>query len=414
MIKFYDTNALLYAYNTKINENFIISNLTLKELQNIKENPKKDLEIKYKARHLINWLMQNRSLYIVKKYNSTWDQELKQYPVLSDNNDSRIILTALKTQKDIPDLIFTTYDSNCLYIAQDVGLKVQYTLLQNQDDYTGFKEIICNSDEELINFYSSFNHPEKNIYNLFPNEYIIIKDKQNNLIDVEKYLGNGQFTTIIQTPFNSKMFGKTKAKDVYQKIAMDSMIHNPITVVRGPAGSGKSLLSLAFLFDRLEKGKIDKIIIFCNTVATQGSAKLGYYPGSKDQKLLDSQIGNFLTSKIGDNIAIEMLMNKNQLILLPMSDIRGFDTSGMKAGIYITEAQNMSVNLMKLALQRIGNDSIVILDGDSNTQVDLGMYAGNNNGLKRVSRVFRGNKIYGQTTLQHIYRSQIAKIAENM
>ena len=88
-------------------------------------------------------------------------------------------------------------------------------------------------------------------------------------------------------------------------------------------------------------------------------------------------------------------MNKNQLILLPMADIRGFDTSGMKAGIYITEAQNMSVNLMKLALQRVGNDSIVILDGDSNTQVDLGMYAGNNNGLKCVSRVFRGHKIYG-------------------
>ena len=414
MIKFYDTNALLYTYNTKLNENFIISNLTLKELQNIKENPKKDLEIKYKARHLINWLMQNRSLYQVEKYQSTWDQELKQYPVLSDNTDSRIILTALKIKKDIPDLTFVTYDSNCLYIAQDVGLKVQYTLLQNEDEYTGFKEIICSSDEELVNFYSSFNQPEKNIYNLFPNEYIIIKDKNNNLIDVQCYLGNGQFTPISQAPFNSKMFGKTKAKDVYQKIAMDSMTRNPITVVRGPAGSGKSLLSLAFLFDKLEKGKIDKIIIFCNTVATQGSAKLGYYPGSKDQKLLDSQIGNFLVSKIGDNIAIQMVMNKNQLILLPMADIRGFDTSGMKAGIYITEAQNMSVNLMKLALQRVGNDSIVILDGDSNTQVDLGMYAGNNNGLKCVSRVFRGHKIYGQTTLQHIYRSQIARIAENM
>jgi phosphate starvation-inducible protein PhoH len=64
------------------------------------------------------------------------------------------------------------------------------------------------------------------------------------------------------------MFGKIKAKDVYQKIAMDSMLHNTLTVVRGPAGTGKSLLSLGYLFDRLEKGKIDRIIIFCNTVAT--------------------------------------------------------------------------------------------------------------------------------------------------
>jgi len=33
-----------------------------------------------------------------------------------------------------------------------------------------------------------------------------------------------------------------------------------------------------------------------------------------------------------------------------MSDIRGFDTSGMKAGVYITEAQNLDINLIKLAL----------------------------------------------------------------
>ena len=44
----------------------------------------------------------------------------------------------------------------------------------------------------------------------------------------------------------------------------------------------------------------------------------------------------------------------SQLLLLPMSDIRGFDTSGMRAGVYITEAQNLSIDLMKLDLQRIG------------------------------------------------------------
>ena len=95
-----------------------------------------------------------------------------------------------------------------------------------------------------------------------------------------------------------------------------------------------------------------------------------------------------------------------------MSDLRGFDTSGMKAGVYITEAQNMNVDLIKLALQRIGEDSFIILDGDSNTQVDLGIYAGINNGLRRVSKVFRGKDIYGEITLKNIYRSKIANIAQ--
>jgi predicted ribonuclease YlaK len=69
---------------------------------------------------------------------------------------------------------------------------------------------------------------------------------------------------------------------------------------------------------------------------------------------------------------------------------------------------------MKLALQRIGEDSICILDGDNDTQVDLGIYAGENNGLKRVSEVFRGQPFYGEITLKTIHRSKIAEIASRM
>ena len=113
-------------------------------------------------------------------------------------------------------------------------------------------------------------------------------------------------------------------------------------------------------------------------------------------------------------MAVQMLIDNGELVLLPMSDIRGFDTTGLRSGVYITEAQNMSIDLMKLALQRIGQDSIVILDGDDKTQVDLGIYGGNNNGLRRTSKVFRGKDIYGEVTLKEIYRSKIAQIAEKM
>ena len=97
-----------------------------------------------------------------------------------------------------------------------------------------------------------------------------------------------------------------------------------------------------------------------------------------------------------------------------MSDIRGFDTSGMRAAIYITEAQNLDIELMKLALQRIGDDSICILDGDNQAQVDLSLYAGVNNGMRRVSQVFKGHSFYGEVELKNIHRSKIAKVAENL
>ena len=43
-------------------------------------------------------------------------------------------------------------------------------------------------------------------------------------------------------------------------------------------------------------------------------------------------------SKIGSRIEVERLIEDETLILLPLSDIRGYDTSGMKAGVYISEA----------------------------------------------------------------------------
>ena len=144
------------------------------------------------------------------------------------------------------------------------------------------------------------------------------------------------------------------------------------------------------------------------------AARVIVYPGTRDEKLLDSQIGNLLSSKLGGRIAVERMIEEEKLLLLPMSDIRGYDTTGMRAGIYISEAQNLDIELMKLALQRIGNDGICIIDGDEKTQVDDIHFAGSNNGMKRVSKVFRGEDIYGEVELRIIHRSKIAQIAEKM
>ena len=83
---------------------------------------------------------------------------------------------------------------------------------------------------------------------------------------------------------------------------------NQICFAVGPAGTGKSMLGLSFLFSQLERHVIDRIYIFCNPVATKDAAKLGFYPGDKNMKLLDSQVGNFLVSKFGDYTAVERLI----------------------------------------------------------------------------------------------------------
>ena len=204
------------------------------------------------------------------------------------------------------------------------------------------------SEEEMSDFYS---HPNENLYNLYINEYILVKNEKNEIVDSLCWIGN-EYRHINYETFQSKMFGNVKALsgDPYQALLADSLINNKITMVKGPAGTGKTYLTLAFLLNQLERGRIDKIVVFCNTIATKGSAKLGYYPGTRDEKLLDSQIGNLLISKIGSRMIVEEMIEREEIVLLPLSDIRGYDTSGMNAGIYISEAQNMDIDLMKLTL----------------------------------------------------------------
>ena len=215
--------------------------------------------------------------------------------------------------------------------------------------------------------------------------------------------------------FISKWFGEVKPikNDIYQAFAADSLMNNQLTMLKGPAGSGKTYLALGYLFQKLDKGAISKIIIFCNTVATRNSAKLGYYPGSRDEKLLDSQIGNLLVSKLGSRIEVERLVDEDKLVLLPLSDIRGYEAPE-DSGVYISEAQNLDIDLMQLALTRIGDKAICVIDGDDTTQVDLPAYAGEYNGMKRVSQVYRGCDAYGEIELQIVHRGKIADLARKL
>ena len=247
------------------------------------------------------------------------------------------------------------------------------------------------------------------------NQYLIVKDSNGNIVD--KLIWNGtEYKNIKIENAKSTALGMVKAYngDVYQQCALNSLFNNQITMLTGKAGSGKTTLALGVMMNLLERHKIDKIIVFCNPVATVNAARLGFYPGTRDEKLVDSQVGGILSSKLGGSFMLEQMLSQEKIILMPMSDIRGYDTSGMSAAIYITEAENMDITLMKLALQRIGNDCICIVDGDYKQQVDMAQYSGKNNGMRRLSEVFRGQPFYGEIELKNIYRSKIAEVADKM
>lgn len=405
MNKLYDTCALLDGLSQiKLEkEIFYISSISLLELESVKTSNKKDNTTKMLARKVLHFLDTHPEKYRVEvctQYYHTLLEE-KGLPI---TNDNLIIAAAYNL-----NAILITNDLAAKHIAKEIFKIEAKSIAPYVDNYTGYVEL----EPTEAQWSSLYQDTTLNIFSALPNQYLILK-QEGTVKDIVCWTGKEYRTLKYGKDFSSKWLGDLKPKDVYQKCAMDAVCHNKLTLLRGPGGSGKSMIALHHLMSAFEKGKIDRIILFCNPVATKDAARLGFYTGSRLEKLMDAQVGNFLTSKFGDKEILEGLISTNKIMLLPMSDVRGFDTSGMNAGVYITEAQNLSVDLIKLAIQRIGEDSFLILDGDDKAQVDLPEFEGDNNGIRRVSEVFRGEDCYGEIVLKQIYRSKIAEIADKL
>ena len=412
--KCYDTCSLLMqAGNLFTSDDYtlVISSIVLEELENIKTSGNKDADVKHAARKVLQDFDEHYGAFEIILYNDLYGEKMLKDGI-SLTNDAKIIACARHFAVTHPEdeVVFVSNDLICRHIASMYF--VTEKIIEEEYEYDGYKEVYLDEDE-MTEFYSN---PNSNTYDLFVNQYLLVYEKESGqCVDQVRWDGE-TYRRLNYNTFTSKWFGDVKPikGDIYQTLVADSLTNNKITMIKGPAGSGKTYLSIGFLIHKLERNKIDRIVIFCNTVATKNSAKLGYYPGTKDEKLLDSQIGNLLISKLGGRHVVEQMIQEEKLVLLPMSDIRGYDTSGMAAGIYISEAQNLDIDLMKLTLQRIGSDGLCIIDGDCKTQVDDIHFAGSNNGMRRASQVFRGKSVYGEITLKNIHRSEIAQIAEEM
>ena len=329
---FYDTCALLEEQRKAFEgDKFYISNITLREIEGIKTSKSKDEDVKMEARKLVHLLDERQDKYEVINFELIFeDIYMTTYSSLDDTADSRIIMTALSLRDKNIDILFYTRDLACKSIASSCGLKVKYLNDVVDDDYTGYVEVKL-TDEELCDFYNGLRKPGFNPFNMYVNQYLLIR-LVNGVETILYKMGVHGLEEVMNSQFSSSMFEtKTKPKDEYQSLVMDSLRTNQITLIRGKAGSGKSYLAMAALFDKLQHREIEKIIIFTNTVAVEGAARLGFYPGSKDEKLLDSQIGNFLVSKIGDRGTVIDLIEAGTIVLLPLADIRGFDTTGLRA-----------------------------------------------------------------------------------
>lgn len=412
--KFYDTCSLLLRgqhlfdeENTKI----VISSITLQELENIKNSRNKDENVKFSARNILNILNKNVDKYEIHIYQP---KMLDKFIQFEESNDIKILATAF-------DYDYYVHPDETVFITNDLALKaianlyfgedsIQSVIEEELDQYTGYKEIIVDNNQ-LSQLYENLNY---NWFNLYINEYIIVKNQENKIIDRLCWTGETHRRLKFKD-FTSQWFGTVRPipGDTYQMFAADSLANNQVSMLCGKPGSGKTYLAFGYLFHLLEKHEIDRIIIFCNPVVAKDAARLGFYPGTRYEKLMGSQVGAVLSSKLGDEQAVERLVSEGKLILMPAGDARGYEVP-KNSGVYIMESQNLTCDLLRMLLQRVSEGCRVIVDGDYNEQVDMNVYAGSNNGMRKMSKAFRGQDIYGQVELKNIHRSKLAALADNI
>jgi phosphate starvation-inducible PhoH-like protein len=152
-----------------------------------------------------------------------------------------------------------------------------------------------------------------------------------------------------------------------QKRAKETILNNKITVLRGSAGSGKSLLAAQVALDFLFKKEIERIIL--TRPAVTSGEEIGFLPGDKDAKLAP------YTAAIYDNMyrlyskdKIDKDVIDGLIEVIPLAFMRGRNLSNCL--VVVDEAQNITHSQMELILGRLCIGSKMILCGDT-AQIDL-------------------------------------------
>lgn len=195
--------------------------------------------------------------------------------------------------------------------------------------YLGYRELVL-TDDELSDFYSGlYEFPA----DLARNEYVIIKNVEGEIVAKTRYDGEAMIQVRYPTITNRNM--TVCGRNEYQHCAIDLLLARnvPVKLLLGESGSGKDYLMSAAAMALIDRGKFQKIVYIRPNVTIDGVPDIGYRKGDTFQKLAWT-LGP-LIDKYGGQQAIENLIRRELLELVPLMEIRGrsFDN----AIIYVSE-----------------------------------------------------------------------------
>jgi phosphate starvation-inducible PhoH-like protein len=177
--------------------------------------------------------------------------------------------------------------------------------------------------------------------------------------------------------------GVIKGRGTNQRQYLNNIVRHDINFGIGPAGTGKTYLGVACAIEALEREQVRRLILV--RPAVEAGERLGFLPGDLIQKV-DPYLRP-LYDALYDMLGFERvtkLIDRNIIEIAPLAYMRGRTLN--EAFIILDEAQNTTIEQMKMFLTRIGFGSTAVVTGDI-TQIDLPR--DNQSGLKQVINVLR-------------------------
>lgn len=400
---FVDTNVLLKkSFEPSNYEEVKTCIVCIEEIDGLKKSP----DVGYQARDATRKIKNATNVDIIKEYDFSFENRFLQH-----KNDNFILGFAYQVWKDDNEFIFLT-DDYALYIkAYALGIPVDLFEFKDveEEKYNGIREVWL-TDRDYINIRDS----EINQLDCLPNEYIII----NNTTKQEQYLymWNEQYLEEVKVkPITNKYLEAQDAilpLDIYQK-AFIHMLQNEnvrIMITDSIYGAGKSYIMLHWALQQLGSGngKYKKIYFVKSDSPPNGRKEFPAIPGGVAEKC-EPLMGVILDTTSEENMS-EFSNRNSKVEIIPIQHVKG--RSLRKSILYINECQDFTPSEMERLLSRIGEDSVVLIDG-STKQID-NRRCGHRNGLSVVSQNFKDKSIAAQVNMITDFRSELSRMVSEM
>lgn len=448
-MKFYDTSALLdLPPDTLLAQQFLIADITLYELEDIKTSGKKDEATRAKARAVTRLLAEHPTAYTVVSIDYPQLLSILNDVPVKDNNDGTIMATAkhyleeLQNKKaEIEDKIvecagsvlednlsldldhieaklrsfcFVTSDLSCFNLAQRI-MKLPCELSLDRggahNDYTGWTEVpMDQGGEEALAMAYSKDIEQKNLFDTPTNGYVLIPNADADGNTAGLRWDGSRYVPIKYKKISNRFTGDIRPRNNQQKLAFDMLQNDDITVkmLAGTFGSGKTMLMVSSAIDMIEKHKFDKLIWIRNNIEVKNTKELGALPGTLLEKLGAASFAGPLADHLGGESGLEYWIKNGQVEVAHLGFIRGRDYKN--AILLVSEAENLTKEHIQLLLGRVGEGSMLWLDGDLK-QTDEAVFE-NNSGMRKAISALTGNPHFAYVYMPKTERSETAQLAD--